>query len=103
MIQHNMLVVESSHRKSCEEVRKTLDDMYRRCRNDEDYATTKNPWCTTKLTAEPLPHSVEVEMTEDAEQVIAENLPLLPVHPDRPGRKLTALGEQRSAHLDLCY
>ncbi|KAF2188522.1 hypothetical protein K469DRAFT_565361, partial [Zopfia rhizophila CBS 207.26] len=91
MIQHDMLEVESSSRKSCQEVYQKLDAMYRQCRIDEAYAMKSNPWATTTLTAEPRMHSTKVDMEEEAEGVIAKNSSMLPIHPGRPEKKSSIL------------
>jgi len=85
MIQHNMLVVEPStvyktRRMYCEEVSETLKKAYQKCCDDRDYATKKNPWMTKRLTTEPLTESVKVSMTDEAKEVIAENMPRLRAH-----------------------
>src|SRR5438874_48246 len=87
MIQHDMLEVESSSRKSCQEVYQKLDAMYQQSRIDEAYAMKSNPWITTTLTAEPRMHSTKVDMEEEAEEVIAKNSSMLPIHPGRPEKK----------------
>jgi hypothetical protein len=66
MIQLEMLVIDSRDRKSCEGIRKCLDDMRQNCLRDEDYAASSNPW---RIGRESFPHSTAVDklnMTEKA-------------------------------------
>ncbi|KAJ4290398.1 hypothetical protein N0V90_010614 [Kalmusia sp. IMI 367209] len=82
MVQNNMLLVDSHQRKSCEYIWRTLHDLHHSCEKDADFATRANPWCPNpKWSYEPIPQSYEVDMTEEAEQVIDENLPLHPLQP----------------------
>jgi serine/threonine protein kinase len=85
MIKHNMLVVEpdtvyKTRRMYCEEVSETLKKAYQKCRKDVDYAIKKRPWTSRRLTAEPLTESVKISMTDEAKEVIAENLRILRPH-----------------------
>ena len=85
MIQHKMLVVEPStvyktRRMYCQEVNETLEKAYQKCCEDRNYAIHKNPWKSNPLTMEPLTESVKVSMTDDAKEVIAENMPRLRAH-----------------------
>jgi hypothetical protein len=84
MIQHYMLVVESSHRKPCQELWQALDFIYRQCLLDSAFAAESNPWSHSNLMAEPVTHSVEVPMENDAEKIINRNFPMLPVHQGQP-------------------
>lgn len=79
-----MLIVESSQRMSCQEVWQLLEAMHKNCLEDNVYATRRNPWTISKLTAEPLTPSVEVDIGEVAKQTIAANFSQLPIHPGRP-------------------
>jgi len=78
-----MLVVESNQRKSCQEVWQTLDALYKECLTNREFAIESNPWIKSKVTEEPMTHSVEVDVEEEAEQFINKNRSLLPVHPGR--------------------
>src|SRR5579871_746568 len=85
MIQHNMLVVEPStvyktRRMYCEEVSETLKKAYQKCCDNECYAIKKNPWMTKRLTTEPLTESVKVSMTDEAKELISENMDQLRAH-----------------------
>jgi len=48
LIEDDMLVVDSSKRKSCDSVRSRLDEMYQKHLRDEEYATTGNSWNNMK-------------------------------------------------------
>jgi serine/threonine protein kinase len=72
IIQNNMLVIESADRASCEEIWRVLNDMHKKCRTNKVYATWQSPWCIER---EPMPRSVGLEMSADAERIIEQNLP----------------------------
>ncbi|KAF2849504.1 hypothetical protein T440DRAFT_398982, partial [Plenodomus tracheiphilus IPT5] len=71
IIQHDMLLVDSTKRKSCAGIRDRLNDMHYECRRNIDYATAASPWCIPRP---PLPCAVELEMTAYARRVSTENL-----------------------------
>ncbi|KAG9195323.1 hypothetical protein G6011_00444 [Alternaria panax] len=70
LIQFDMLLVDSRERKSCRDVWRSLDEMYFRCRHDEDYATMGSPWCNMEMAASSVQHYV-TSNSEQAGQVIA--------------------------------
>lgn len=80
MIEHNMLVVESSNRKRCEEVWQALDAMHKECLGDHSFAAEKNPWVPLELMSDPITHSVEVIIEGEAEEIINKNFSKLPIH-----------------------
>lgn len=55
MIQNDLLVVESSKRKSCAGIWKRLNDMHEKCRLEKDYAMATGPWCLPKRRASRIP------------------------------------------------
>jgi hypothetical protein len=81
---------------SCDQVHSALAYMCKRCCKDEEYASKATPWTENKLTAGALPPSVKVVLSEEAEQKIAEHLPLSHAQPFSLRRRPTFL-EQRSA------
>lgn len=90
-----MLVVESSSRMNCEEIRKALDGKFQKCCSDKDYAAQTNPWCSSILSPARFTEPVEMRMTEDAEQYLASKLSSLP---ERPCRATNSTGRStRSA------
>jgi hypothetical protein len=80
-----MIIVEpetvyKTRRMECEKVSEIFKSAYKGCRKSEEYATKKNPWFYKTFIAEPLTESVKVSMTEQAKEVIEENLSRIPVH-----------------------
>jgi len=80
-----MVIVEpetvyKTRRMDCKEVCEALQAMHRKCLEDQDYATTPTPWVPKRLTSDPLMESVHVSMTEQAKEVITDNLSRLRVH-----------------------
>ena len=65
-----MLVVDSTERKSCINVWRTLDQMYARCTRSEEYATMGNPWCNMR----PIDPSPQPYITLASEEAIQESL-----------------------------
>jgi hypothetical protein len=43
MVEHEMLVIDSSERTSCEGILRCLNDMYEKCCSDQDYAVVGKP------------------------------------------------------------
>jgi hypothetical protein len=84
MIQHEMLVIDSSERKSCEGIWKCLDDMYQKCLGDGDYAASGNPW---SFDGDSVPHSVEVNKLNVSEKALEKLLALRPRHYVRSTRR----------------
>jgi serine/threonine protein kinase len=74
MIQHDMLVVESSERKSCAGIWKRLDHMHERCHRERDYAVASNPWCRL-MKKQPPPRNGKTENALLAVQNDRPNLP----------------------------
>jgi len=72
--------VYKTRRMYCEEVTEALKDMHRKCCENQDYATTKKPWTEKLLIAKPLTESVKLSMTDEAKEVIAENMSRLRPH-----------------------
>jgi hypothetical protein len=75
-----MVVVESSRRKSCQEVWQALEGFSEKCTSDPAYVEDRSPWCASSVTAEPFTHSVDVDLEGEAQRVVAENRSSLPVH-----------------------
>jgi hypothetical protein len=93
-----MLKVESSERVSCEEIWRCLDEMYQKCRREDDYATFGKPWRIDRV---PVPHPVGLEqlnVSKEVEQLVREKLgPRRLRHPGKlPRRNTPGRIERRS-------
>jgi hypothetical protein len=69
-----MLIIESSERKSCEEIWRCLDEMYQNCVQDDDYATSSHPW---RIDGVAVPHPVGLEqlnVSKEVEHLVREKL-----------------------------
>jgi hypothetical protein len=75
MIKCDMLVVESKERKPCDKVKKKLDRLYNKCRDDISYASGSRPW---SMSGSSRPDSsqrpVKLDMSDEAQRKIARNL-----------------------------
>ncbi|KAL6704962.1 hypothetical protein ACN47E_007507 [Coniothyrium glycines] len=64
LIQQDMLVISSQDRKSCKEICHKLSELVEKCRQDNDYATTANPWCI-KTGGHPQFEEIEADVDGD--------------------------------------
>jgi serine/threonine protein kinase len=76
LIRLNMLVIEPNdqsmtRRAYCEEIHLTLASLRKKCLSDNEYATTKNPWKTDRLTT-MVSEPVEVDITDPGRAQLLE-------------------------------
>lgn len=68
-----MIVVDSSARKSCQDVWQALAGLYRRCQTDRSYADDPRAWGESFVTTKPFTRSVDVEVKGEAQKIMADD------------------------------
>lgn len=79
MIENNMLVVQSNGRLSCNRIWSRLETYRNKCEKDSTYAIMKIPW-TFRPRGNPKDELVEVDIENEAQEVIEDNISCLRGH-----------------------